>query len=554
MDSSQRQTFSAASPRETPARSGLTIPDWVLPWALVCVLMLIYASSFTMDFIALDETAFVGRQSATYNFYYHALAHGRPLAVLRPFVYDWAGYDPGRIQSVRFASAAIMAGFAVLLFRFLRRESGKPFFSFFTTLLFFSQLPFQTLSGFSLDLVSAAPPPMLLSLTAFWMHFYVLPRKGVRSWKAWSIVLLLLIAAMQAGQTWAFLAMVPMSFLVLTDRERFAQARTFLLLAAASIAISMVAYKLGLQALHEEGRAGYEVGEDVMGAVTGTPLTLIAHALDPRTYWSAFKLWNWPFPFHNTPESSKLREGMAGAIMIAWFVLVLGAMARELLASSGTGKATVARWCAALACLGFGAMVILADSPFRTHEPRPHLTLVFTGICIFIAAHALSSLAARYSILRTNLAQGVAIVLVVMTAFGAQSGVLKGYVDNRSNQLDFMRTELCARPPEDFDRIVVIFAPREWIGVCEPCDRYSGRIIHDVFHARRPERYWYAMTTIGIEPKSKEIVFVEEYSDPRERDLVVDWRKFFSARKRYRTYFPWAFPFEHRRIPAGSAQ
>ena len=42
-------------------------------------------------------------------------------------------------------------------------------------------------------------------------------------------------------------------------------------LAAASLVISMVAYKLGLQALHEEGREGYAVGEDVMGAVTGTP-------------------------------------------------------------------------------------------------------------------------------------------------------------------------------------------------------------------------------------------------------------------------------------------
>ena len=319
-------------------------------------------------------------------------------------------------------------------------------------------------------------------------------------------------------------------------------ARVFILLVLASVVLSVLAFKVGLEVLHEEGREGYAVGENAMAAMTSSPLELILHAKNPQTYWSAFKLWTYPYPFHNTPPSAKLRETLASTVLIVWLGLVIGAIATELQARAADARSIAAKWFAGGACLGFGALVLLAASPAQTREFRPHLTLVMSGVCIFIGAYALLVLSSRFKILRTNTARAVGIAMVLMTAFGAQSGLLRGYVDNRADQLDFIRTELSAKSPDEFDRIVVVFAPPEYICVSEPCDRYSGQVTHRSWHARRPERYWYAMKTLGIRTESKEIDFVDDYSEHRERDLVIDWRKFFTARKRYARSLRLGFP------------
>ena len=43
------------------------------------------------------------------------------------------------------------------------------------------------------------------------------------------------------------------------------------------------------------------------------------------------------------------------------------------------------RWGLAAACLGFGALLIVADSPLRNGDLREHITLVFSGVVIMTA-------------------------------------------------------------------------------------------------------------------------------------------------------------------------
>ena len=532
-------------------RPGVALPQWALPLALVFTLFLIYAPSFTVDYLALDELAFVGRQAETYDFRYLGLAHGRPLAVWRPFVYEWAGFDPVRIQFVRFASFAFLAGVAVGFFRVLKYGSAKPFFAFFAALLLFSQLPFQGTAGFSLDLITAYLPPMALSLFALWLH-YRLGLRGVTRWKAHTAVLIVLTLAVLSGQTWGFFSIVPLSFMALSgNRPETKLARSFIFLTFAQIAVAVLATYIGLKVLHDEGREGYAVGEEIIGAVTDSPVALAAQAVDPRRYWSAFKLWTYPFPFHNTPESPRMRETLGTIVMGAWALLFFGGLISQLLARGSAKKLVLTKWSMAVACVGFGAAVVLADSPFEVREARPHITTVLTGACIMTGGYAMLVLRAHTPIFRRRIWQAACIAVVLLTALGAQTGVLRNQVDNRADQLDFIRTELSALDPADYDRIVVVLAPQDYFALREPSDNWSGKVVHFIYHARRPERYEYALHSLGLEPGGKELLFVTDDTEVSERDLVVDWRKYLTARKNQREHFPWKIPFAHRRVSAG---
>ncbi len=500
---------------------------------LFCSLFLVYAPSFTVDYLTNDEVGMIGTDWRDYDFTYHALAHGRLLSNYRPFIYEFVGYSPTRVQLVRFVFFLGLAAIAILLQRFLARESKRPWFSFFTILFLFSQLPFQTFSGFSLDLVSYVLPTVTLSLAAFWLHYYVFPRRGTSRWIALPVVFLLLFAAMQSAQSWAFFAMAPAAFLVLSGRrQRFVQTRSFIALGVAVLVLSVPVYLAGLEVLADQGRQGYAMGEGIFTVAKKTPLQLIGHTLNPRTYWTAFKLWNYPYPFHDTGASEGRRHDLAMTVFAIWLALAIAAFVTEMRGRADPPREIVSRWLAAVVCLGFGAFVLVAASPVWVREFRSHLTLVLSACIIFIGAHSLLVLSKRYDAFDARIARGLAIALALVTAFGAQSGLLRGYVETRADQLDFIRTELMAKRPSEYNRIVVVLGPRRNFCASEPCDAYSSRVTHNWWHARRPERYRYALSTLGFDPAKKAILVVEGEFEPRPRDLVVDWDKYFRARRR----------------------
>jgi hypothetical protein len=56
---------------------------------------------------------------------------------------------------------------------------------------------------------------------------------------------------------------------------------------------------------------------------------------------------------------------------------------------------------------------------------------------------------------------------------------------------------------------------------------------HGRWHQTREQRYRYVLSTLGIPPDSKKIVFVEGNPDWEAADqLVVDWTKFVAGRER----------------------
>jgi len=132
-------------------------------------------------------------------------------------------------------------------------------------------------------------------------------------------------------------------------------------------------------------------------------------------------------------------------------------------------------------CLGFGALIIIADDPLKVIDHRPHITMTFVGVCIFMGAYALQVLSSSYRIFRTAFLKGLGILLVVLTAFGAQSGLQRGIVDLRQDELDFIRTELSAKSPKEYKKIVVVL-PSSNLCITEPCNKWFGEISKRLLH------------------------------------------------------------------------
>ena len=524
--------------------SSVSLPTWTVSLVLLAVLYLMYAPSFTLDYLMNDELRHIGIDTDPLKeFLKGFFISGRPLfGIYKSLVYHFVDYDPIKIQFVRFVNFTSLAAIGLLLFRFLRLQSKSIYLSFFTILFLFSQLSFQGIIGYSVQVISNSQPSMWLSLCAFDLHFYFFPKRQLRKWIAYAIVFIIFMAAMQSTQTYAYFAMVPLSFLVLTeDKQRNQQILIFFALALASFILCTILYKAGLEILEMVNLEGYKLGEQGLTALTSSPLKVLFTAVNPKTYWSAFKVWTYPYPFHYTLPLGSFKPIMAVIVMIAWFSLIVSAIVTEFSRTERDEKRHILlKWLWALLCLSFGAVFIIADSPLQVSDHRPHMTITFIGVCIFTGAYAFQVLSSSYRIFNTTVAKSVGILIVVLTAFGAQSSLLKGIVNIRENQINFIRIELSSKSPSAYRKIVVVLPRSTTRATCisEPCDLWFGRVTHwGKFHTTSKGRYEYALATLGISPKSKEIIFVHDYpKQVAEDELIIDWKKYVKAYKRHLNY------------------
>jgi hypothetical protein len=253
------------------ANSSIFLPTWGMSLVLISSIYLMYAPSFTLDYLMNDELAKIGSQNnpfgQAHSFFF---SQGRSLfGVYHSLIYNFVGYDPVKIQFVRFVNFVSIAAIAWLLFRFLYQKSKNIYLAFFTILFFFSQLSFQGLIGYSLQVISNSQPSMWLSLCAFYLHFYFFPKRQFRKWIAYAVVFIIFMAAMQSTQTYAYFAMVPLSFLVLTEgKQRNQQIFIFFALALISFILSTLLYKASLEIWPEKA---YSLGESSMAALTSSP-------------------------------------------------------------------------------------------------------------------------------------------------------------------------------------------------------------------------------------------------------------------------------------------
>jgi hypothetical protein len=502
--------------------------------ALGGILYLMYSPVFLTDYLMNDEWILIGsrgtfRGNAKHAFFYW----GRSLfGIYSTLVYRFVKYDPFRIQCVRFLNFASFCVIALLLFVFLKKRTDNALFSFLVVLFLYSQASFQGAMAYSLQLISNTQPAMWLSLLAFYIHFYldsILP-KTLRM----ATVFLLLVLAMQSTQTYAFFSMVPLSYLTLCDwKNQRRKVLEFIVLASVVFVISSLGYITVLHYLHSRGRGGYPLAEEAVEAAGHDPVQVLLHAFNPIGYWSAFEIWNYPFPFHNTPPLGTLKIALACFVMTAWAILVFWALSTEVQhRTPQERRETLLKWLAILVYMGFNAVFIVADSPTTLTEHRPHIVLSFVGIAIFCAAYSLRTLAAMYPAFGHVLPQALGIIFVVMIAFGAQAGLLRGYVNNHMEQLDFIRTELMTVDPSNYRNIILVLPERNDC-VTEPCGPWAGQVTPGQWHLTERAGYSYALATIGIAPASKTIMFVRQKPHKIPEDsIVIDWQSYASVRYR----------------------
>lgn len=494
---------------------------WVPAGALAATLYLMYSTVFLTDYLMNDEWFNIGlrpglRDGVRDAFFFW----GRGLfGIYQTLVYRFARYDPLRIQIVRFVNFASLVAIALTLFVFLERKSENRWFSFSVILVLFSTASMQELMAYSLQLVSNTQPAMWLSLLAFYVFFLLHDRRWGKSLR-WGAAFLLFILALQSTQTFAFFCMVPLTYLTLCDwKNQRRKIWEFVALALLAFLVSTIAYRSGLHYWHSHGRQAYKLGEQAMGAAGQHPLQVIIHSLNPFTYWSAFEIWSYPFPFHAVHLVMKAKIGIALCLMFAWAGILLWAAFIE-----SRESADVAKWLAVLVYLGFGAIFIIADSPLVTIEHRPHMVLTFIGVAILSGAYSLRVLARKYPAMAGRVARVVGVIVVSMIALGAQAGTLRGYVIDRMRLLDFIRAEVRAEDPSKYRNILVILPESRGP---EPREFWVGRGFQDRYHMTCQGGYRYALATVGIPPDSKPITFVEgEPRDVPADSAVVDWQKY----------------------------
>lgn len=512
---------------------------WLRAAGLWIILCLMYSPTFLTDYLMKDEWLHVGRRSGTFAaeaaaYFY---SYGRGLfGLYQKVVYDFAGYSPVRIQFIRFVNLALLGAAAAVLLLFLESRTKSKFLPFIAVLTFLAQPCFQVLMGYSLQLISNSVPAIWLSLAAFYLYFFVFERRRLPGLLEVGVVVILLLLAMQSTQTYAFFAVIPMAYLALNDWENHrVRILKFLMIGAAVWVLSGVLYKVGLDVLHSQGSAGYVEGEQGMAALSSQPGTVILNALNPLSYWSAFKMWTFPFPFENVrPLGESTQEIMAVVIMILWTGLILASILIEIRQTAGEKRRDIIwKWLAVLFFFGFAAVPILADSPTAIIDHRPHLLLTFSGLVVFTSAYALQVLAARSALLRgTGIKVAVGFVAFMLAA-GAQSGVLRGIVDNERRQLDFMRSALRATDPSSFDTVLVVLPNQVPRCMTEPCGPWMGEPIEDSWRLERSSFYHYALATSGADPRKKNVIYTSQRPpELQDRTVVIDWNVFLAGQRR----------------------
>ena len=517
---------------ESQTQKRIALPDWMWIALLAALLLLIYFSVFTSDYLMNDELDEIGSLrpigARVFDTYFR---FGRGLfSIPVGWLYNFGGFDPGRVQLVRFANFAANGLLAVALFRFLKNQTGRAAFSFFVILFFMSQTAMQAVVGYSFQFLAGLQPAAWLSLAAFFLYFDARKARKFPDWLKLALVFLILMAAMQFYQAFALFSMVPLAYLVLSKWETVdKKAWRYLLAAGAVIVLSTLLFRINQAYWQSLGYQVYSLGEQMLSSLTEQPFQLFVRAVNPFAYWGAFQLWTYPVAISPLGD---LKGKLALVILVAWMVLMLAAALTEFLDKREERKTLVSKWLAWLLTLGFTALALIAEAPEGFVDHRAQVMLPMIGVVIFSGAYALRSLAGRFKLLSYPAALSAGVVLVLITALGAQRGVRVNLVGIRADQLDFIRTEAVSGGIEAFDQVIVIL-PEEVICQAEPCNPLMGSEPHQPeWHLTRPNGYQYALAAIGIEPGSKEFTFVMpgEFEPPPDA-VVIDWNDYVRARQ-----------------------
>lgn len=508
----------------------ITIPVWSLFILLASVIILMYSSSFTTDYLMNDEISIIGQKSdpmlvSIIDFF----RTGRPFAgMFRTIVFNFTGLNPVRVQHIRFLNVCYIVFFGSVLMFFLWKRSRQPLFSFLIILFFISQLSIQAVAGYSLVLISFHLA-IWLSLGAFYLYFY--RYSSVSKTFLYIIVFLMFLVALHTFQVYAFFCMIPLSYYILSSKNLDIRRITvFIGLAFVGFLISFIIFRL---AFRNESFGTYFLVKDSFEGLQ-YPLQVFVNAINPLTYWSAFKIWTYPYPFHNLAPLGKMKIIAAMIVMGLWLGLAASAFFAEWNGKNKKQKRQIIiKWIFVLICLLFCGIFILADSPVRIINHRAHLLLPFTGVVIFTAAYSLQILASRFRFMRNEIIKAAGIIFIIFTVFGAQRGLSQGIVDLRQNQLNFIRTEISAKPRTEI-RDVIVFIPEPFrhISLREPNEVWFGQFLSHPKRLAKKSLYIYAMHSLGMETGKRKVLIVYKRPESVPTDaVIVDWGKYIRAQQ-----------------------
>lgn len=517
----------------------IKLPNWMIFIVLFTASFFMYSSSFTTDYLMNDELALIGQkadpiQVAVEDFY----RFGRPVwGFFRTLVFNFSEYNPIRIQHMRFVNFILIISFCLGLIYFLWERSKNLPFTFFVMLFFMSQLSIQALNGYSL-IVLGYHFSILLSFSSFIFYFYVLENRNISPWLEGLAIFILLFLAMHTFQGFANFCMIPLSFYILFSKKLESKRifRYYGLVFCSFLISSLVFFT----AASNSSFGVYHLVKTSLFSLNNNPLKILLNALNPLTYWSAFKVWTFPYPFHHLVPSGTLKMTISTLLLVLWVFLLAAAFFIELTTrSNGRNKFIAIKWVLLILCILFSGVFILADSPDQITNHRAHLLLPFNGVIVFTAAYSLKILSSKFTIMRTKAFLGLSITLIILSAFGAQRGLSQGIVETRQNQLNFVRTELSQNNPDEFDKVIV-FIPKGFIikNRKEPNDYWFGQILPHPKRLSLKNLYIYSLHTLGIEISTKEIKFVAERPESlAANEVLIDWSKYLNLAKGQMKYY-----------------
>lgn len=504
-----------------------------------------YAPAFGADYLVQDDFMFVGREPTSrwldpaWSAAFLGFQSGRWLGgLLLPLAFLFASDDPARIRLVRLAAVGLLALAAVVTRRLLDRSLRDTVATALLALAIFSQRAIGAIAGYSFTMFWTAVT-LPVALAAFAIALPSGSPVGSISWRRLAAAFACVFAGLQVNQAVALFGLVPLVAAVLADWPRSRRSTTALLGAMVlAFALEVVVYAAGLRSLHAAATTGYDKGEAAMSLAT-SPIGALRHALDPRVYWPAFRLWAFPYPLERVRLLGGRTLSLAYGLMLAWGALVASAAIREQRRLRTGRLAFGARWAAVLVGIALAAFPILAESPRRIPNPwfRSHVLAVPTGVVLVMGAWALREIARGWSPSAKRVGAAAAAALVAFWCAGARSGLRRGMVAPGARQFAFVRSELSDCRPAF--RIRVLLPERNGC-VVEPCDNIQGSLAPDSFHASQVGFYRFARALACGEPESPPTV---EFLHPAstgaevpttEGTVIVDWNEFVRRESRRR--------------------
>jgi len=529
---------------------------------LFLILFLIYQPVLITDYLMNDEIIWIGSnmniwEAMQSNF----IKYGRGLfGLYHALVYKFVDYSPFKIQIIRFLNLVGVYGLASLFFRFCKSSFSSTAIAFFLTLFFISHPSIQGILGYSLQIISNFQPSAWLSIFAFYIYFYWSPHYPVNQLlKALKIVLtiFIFILALQSTQTYAFLCMIPLSLGILTNSHRFTLKKSlvFCLLAFICLFISAISYKFFLSI--NPNLSGYKLGVSTLNDILDSPFQALKTGLNPSTYIDTFRVWNYPFGFHQLVDLDRSLKSF-GSFLIFYCVTIVNLLAfsietfKAAKLSKKLFKKTIGSWTIVTICLSFGALFVFLESPLQPTQVRPHMALTLIGVITVITTY--SSFICR-DFLKTLInfqfksityiqdknwrkfqkLLGLFLAsIVIFITIGAQSNTLRNIVNVRAQALGYVRVQLMAKPKDSWQKVIVVKSKD--LCVFEPCEAWMGSVIHGRW-LKNKGGYQYAMASIGIDPSNKNIMFIQAsqlMNISIQKAIIIDWNQYLQANKQYK--------------------